>query len=44
MKEILLIKTSEGERIKNVLDRESINYQVVYDDVLQNKELTEEEV
>ena len=44
MKEILLIKTSEGEKIKNVLDREHINYQIVYDDVLQDKKLTKEEV
>ena len=44
MKEILIIKTSESEKIKNVLDREHINYQIVYDDVLQDKKLTKEEV
>jgi hypothetical protein len=44
MKEILLIKTSESEKIKNVLDREHINYQIVYDDVLQDKKLTKEEI
>jgi hypothetical protein len=44
MKEILLIKTSESEKIKSVLDREHINYQIVYDDVLYDKNLTEEEV
>ena len=44
MKELLIIKTSEGEKIKNILDRERINYQIVYDDVLQDKKLTEEEV
>ena len=44
MKEILLIKTSESERIRSVLDREHINYQIVYDDILQDKDLTEEEI
>ena len=44
MKEILLIKTDEGQKIKNVLEREHINYQIVYDDILQDKDLTEEEI
>ena len=44
MKEILLIKTSESEKIKNVLDREHINYQIVYGDILYDKGLKEEEV
>jgi len=44
MKEILLIKTSESEKIKHVLDREHINYQIVYGDVLQDQELTKEEI
>jgi len=43
MKELLLIKTSESEKIKIVLDREHINYQIVYDDIL-DKGLTEEEI
>ena len=43
MKGILLIKTSESERIKSILEREHINYQVVYDDDL-DKGLTEEEI
>ena len=43
MKELLLIKTSESEKIKIVLDREQINYQIVYDDIL-DKGLTEEEI
>jgi len=43
MKELLLIKTSESEKIKIVLD-EHINYQIVYDDILQDKKLTEEEI
>jgi len=44
MNDILLIKTDEGQKIKNVLEREHINYQIVYDDILQDKELTEEEI
>jgi hypothetical protein len=43
MKEILLIKTSESEKIKHVLDREHINYQIVYGEEL-DQGLTEEEI
>jgi hypothetical protein len=43
MKGILLIKTSESERIKSVLNREHIDYQLVYDDDL-DKGLTQEEI
>lgn len=43
MKEIIIIKTDSGQRIKNLLDREQINYQIVYDDVLADK-LSEEEI
>ena len=43
MKEILLIKTAEAEKIKSVLDREHINYQIVYDEVL-DQGLTKEEI
>ena len=44
MKEILLIKTAEAEKIKSVLDREHINYQVVADEVIKDQDLTEEEI
>ena len=44
MKEILIIKTSESEKIRSFLDREHIDYQLVYDDILYDKNLTEEEV
>ncbi|CAG8489707.1 13538_t:CDS:2 [Gigaspora margarita] len=44
MKEILLIKTSESEKIRNILNREHIDYQIIYDDILQDKDLTEEEI
>lgn len=43
MKEILLIKTDSGQKIKTLLDREQVNYQIVYDDVLVDKDLTAEE-
>ena len=43
MKEILLIKTSESEKIRSVLEREHINYQIVYGDNL-DQGLTEEEI
>ena len=44
MSELLLTKTSESEKIKSVLNREHINYQIVYDDILQDKDLTEEKI
>ncbi len=44
MKEILIIKTSESEKIRNFLNKENIDYQLVYDDILYDKNLTEEEV
>ena len=44
MKEILIIKTSESEKIKSLLDKGGINYQLVYDDILYDKGLKEEEV
>jgi hypothetical protein len=44
MKEILIIKTSESEKIKSLLDKGGANYQLVYDDILYDKGLKEEEV
>ncbi|MCE8162867.1 MAG: hypothetical protein I3273_01125 [Candidatus Moeniiplasma glomeromycotorum] len=44
MKEILIIKTSESEKIRNFLNRENIDYQLVYDDILYDRDLTEEEI
>ena len=44
MKEIIIIKTDSGQKIKSLLDREQVNYQVVYDDFLADKGLTEEEI
>ena len=43
MKGILLIESSESEKIRSVLDREHINYQIVYDGDL-DRGLTKEEI
>jgi hypothetical protein len=39
MKELLIIKTSEGKKIKNLLDQNKTDYEIVYKDTV---ELTEE--
>ena len=44
MKEIIIIKTDSGQKIKTLLNQEKINYQIVYDDFLADKELSEEEI
>jgi hypothetical protein len=44
MKEIILIKTSEGEKIKSLLKEKGVNYSVIYDDILYDKNLNEEEI
>ena len=41
MKEILLIKTSESEKVKNLLDKNKTDYEIVYKDTIN---LTEEEI
>ena len=41
MKEILLIKTSESEKIKSLLDKNKTDYEIVYKDTIN---LTEEEI
>jgi hypothetical protein len=41
MKEILIIKTSESEKIKSLLDQNKTDYEIVYKDTV---ELTEEEI
>ena len=40
MREILIIKTSESEKIKTLLDKNKTDYEIVYKDVIN---LTEEE-
>jgi hypothetical protein len=44
MKELIIIKTNESERIRNFLNRENIDYQIVCDEILYDKNLTEEEI
>jgi hypothetical protein len=41
MKEILLIKTRESEKIKTLLDQNKTDYEIVYKDTI---DLTEEEI
>ena len=41
MKELLIIKTSESEKINNLLDQSNTDYEIVYKDIIN---LTEEEV
>ena len=44
MKEIIIIKTDSGQRIRALLDREQIKYQIVYDDILADEKLSKEEI
>lgn len=44
MREIIIIKTSEGEKILSLLNKEQVDYQVVYDDVLDEQKLTREQI
>jgi hypothetical protein len=44
MKEILLIRTDNGEKLKNLLNTGGINYLIVYNDILAGENLTEEEI
>ena len=41
MKEIIIIKTSESEKIKSLLDQNKTDYEIVYRDTIN---LTEEEI
>lgn len=38
MREIVIIKTDNSEKLKNVLEEGKINYRVIYDDVLADNE------
>ena len=39
MKEIIIIETQNGEKIKSLLNREKVNYQIIYDQIIStNKE------
>ena len=43
MKEILLIKTAEAEKIKSLLAEKKVDYQVIYNEIIQDKELSKKE-
>jgi len=43
MKEILLIKTAEAEKIKSLLAEKKVDYQVIYNEIVQDKQLTQTE-
>ena len=40
MTELLIIKTAEAEKIKSLLAKERLDYQVIYNEVVQDRELT----
>jgi hypothetical protein len=44
MTELLIIKTSESEKIKSVLTKNKLNYQIIYNEIIRDKELTAEKL
>ena len=38
MKEIIIIETQQGEKIKSLLGREKISYQIIYDQLISTNE------
>ncbi|CAI2195078.1 20633_t:CDS:2 [Funneliformis geosporum] len=44
MKEIIIIKTDSGQKIKTLLEKGRVNYQIVYDDILADEKFSEEEI
>jgi len=42
MKEILLIKTDNSEKIKSLLNAGGVNYSIVYNDILTSENFSEE--
>lgn len=38
MREIIIIKTNNGEELKNLLNQGKINYSIIYDDILTDNE------
>ena len=44
MREIIIIKTDNSERLKSVLNDKEINYSIIYDDILINEDFPEEEI
>ena len=43
MTELLIIKTAEAEKIKSLLTEKKLDYQVIYNEIIQDKELTQAE-
>lgn len=43
MTELLIIKTAEAEKIKTLLTEKKLDYQVIYNEIIQDKELIKEE-
>jgi len=43
MTELLIIKTAEAEKIKSLLAEKKLDYQVIYNEIIQDKQLTEAE-
>lgn len=44
MREIIIIKTDNSEKLKSVLNDKKINYSIIYDDILINEDFPEEEI
>ena len=43
MTELLIIKTAEAEKIKSLLAEKKLDYQVIYNEIIQDKQLTQAE-
>ncbi|WP_322632436.1 hypothetical protein [endosymbiont DhMRE of Dentiscutata heterogama] len=43
MTELLIIKTADAEKIKSLLTEKKLDYQVIYNEIIQDKELTQVE-
>lgn len=44
MREIIIIKTDNSEKLKSALNDKEINYSIIYDDILINEDFPEEEI
>ena len=43
MTELLIIKTTDANKLKNILVKGQVDYQVIYNEIIQDKELTDRE-
>lgn len=41
MTELLIIKTASAEKVKSLLAEKKVDYQVIYNEIIQDKELTQ---